>query len=324
VVSFGLGPIGSEIARTASGRAGVEVVAAVDVDPAKIGRTVREVAGADCDVLIASSLGEALSGVEADAALHSTGSSLAGVCGQLSQALEAGLNVVSTCEELAYPWRTNAALAQELDELARAKGVRLLGAGVNPGFVMDALPLVLTAACQRVDKVEISRVVDAANRRGPLQRKVGAGRSPAEFDALAESGAVRHVGLAESAWMLIDALGWEVEEWEETLSPVVAERDTDAGETPIVAGQAAGVHQTIRVRHNGVERLAMDLQMYVGAESPHDRVQIEGVPNLDVRIECGVHGDRATAAIVVNSLQAMGAARTGLLTMVDLLTVHAR
>lgn len=324
VVSFGLGPIGAEIARVAASRPGIEIVGAVDIDPQKVGRTLSEIAGADSDVTVSSSLEAALDGVEADALFHSTASSLRAVQGQLREAAERGLSVVSTCEELSYPWRTQPGLASELDQAAKTGGARILGTGVNPGFVMDIFPLVLTSACQEVSRISVERVVDAGGRRVPLQRKVGAGLSVEEFGELVKAGTVRHVGLTESAWMVLDALGWECDEVVEEIGPVLAGRELNTAVGVVREGQVAGVRQLLRASAFGQEKLRLELRMYVGAEHPHDRVQMWGVPDLDATIEGGTHGDRATAAMVVNSLRAVVRQQPGLLTMLDVLQVHVQ
>lgn len=323
VVSFGLGPIGCEIARVAASREDMEIVGAVDVDPAKVGQKFGEVAGFASDVQVVRTLEEAVRDTRADAVLHSTASSLEAVKDQLLQAVSLGLSVVSTCEELSYPWRTQPGLARDLDECAREHNARLLGTGVNPGFVMDILPLVLSSACQNVERLEVERIVDAGGRRIPLQRKVGAGLSTQEFEQLVVSGKVRHVGLTESAWMLLDALGWNVDDFQETIEPVMAEREIVTGIGTVRPGSVAGVRQTLRAMSDGRGRLRMDLRMYVGAESPVDRVRLFGTPDLDVAINGGIHGDRATAALVVNSLQALAEMPAGLLSMRDLLRVHS-
>ena len=323
-VSFGLGPIGSEIARVAATRPGIQLVGAVDVDPSKVGRSLREVAGAPSDVPVAPTLDEALGDGSADVLLHSTTSSLSAAWGQLAGAVARGISVVSTCEELSYPWRTQGGLAREIDTAARASGARVLGTGVNPGYAMDTLPLALTAPCQLVRRVEVERVVDAGTRRGPLQRKVGAGLTPGEFDVLLRDGRVRHVGLTESAWMLLDGLGWEPDEIEERIEPVLAPTALATDAAMVLAGSVAGVRQSVRALRGGEELLRLDLDMYVGAEAPRDRVRISGVPDVDVTVSGGLHGDRATAAMALNSVPSALERPPGLLTMLDLLGVRAR
>nr|MDQ3327079.1 dihydrodipicolinate reductase [Chloroflexota bacterium] len=254
--------------------------------------------------------------------LHSTLSSLSAMWEQVSGPVGQGVSVVSTCEELAYPWHTQAGTARTIDKVARASGARILGTGVNPGYVMDILPLVLTAPCQDVTRIHVERVVDAGGRRGPLQRKVGAGLSPEEFDVLVCDGRVRHVGLLESAWMVVDGLGWKVDEWEERIEPVLAGREVRTDVLTIASGRVAGVRQMVRAFHQGKEKLRMDLSMYVGATEPHDRIRITGAPDLEVLVQGGVHGDRATAGMVLNALPPLLARPPGLATMLDLLPVR--
>ena len=324
VISFGLGPIGSEVARVAASKSNMRLVGAVDIDPSKVGRTVEEVTGAPSEVIVSSSLEEALQNTEADLILHTTSSFLEVVKSQIESAIEKGLSVVSTCEELSYPWRTYPGLATELDMKAKEANVRILGTGVNPGFVMDAFPLTVTTVCQKVDRIHIERVVDAGGRRLQLQRKVGAGLTVEEFRQLVATGNVRHVGLPESAWMIIDAMGWECKDFEESIEPIVAEREILAAIGNIQPGQVAGVRQTIRAYGRDIEKLVLDLKMYVGADEPVDHIQIWGIPDLDLRFDGGVHGDRATASIVVNAASVLMNLPPGLRTMLDVMPLRFR
>jgi len=233
-----------------------------------------------------------------------------------------GLNVVSTCEELAFPTPERQAAFREMDRAAVKRKVSILATGVNPGYAMDALALMLTAPCASVTRVSVTRVVDAGQRRLPLQRKVGAGLNLSQFRRAITEGNVRHVGLLESVHMIASALGWRLEKVEETLEPAIAPRDLVTEFLRIPAGSAAGVKQTARGYRDGELAVSLDLQMYVGAEAPRDHVLIDGMPPIDMTIAGGVAGDAATAAIVVNSIPKLMAARPGLLTMKDIPLVH--
>jgi 4-hydroxy-tetrahydrodipicolinate reductase len=287
-----------------------------------VGRSLQDIAGAASDVIVNASFGQVAAEGPVDALLHSTVSSLPVVWDQVAGPVGQGVSVISTCEELSYPWHTQDGTAWEMDTAARASGARLLGTGVNPGFVMDILPLILTSPCQEVTRLQVERVVDAAGRRGPLQRKVGAGLSPEEFDAMVSTGTVRHVGLMESARMIVDGLGWQVDEWEESIEPVLAEREMRTEVLTIGRGQVAGVRQSIRALNEGREKLHMNLSMYVGAADPHDRVCVSGSPDIDVLVRGGVHGDRATAGMVLNALPPLLLRPPGLVTMLGLLPVR--
>ncbi|HEX9369512.1 MAG TPA: dihydrodipicolinate reductase [Roseiflexaceae bacterium] len=322
VVCYGLGPIGLGIARLAAARRGIEIVGAIDVDSALAGRDLGTLLGGALGVAISGDAEAALAATRPEVVLHATSSSLTKVADQLAQIAAAGANVISTCEELSYPWTAQPQLAAELDAAARRAGVTLLGTGVNPGYAMDALPLMLTAPCAAVNAVRVLRVVDAARRRGPLQRKVGAGLTPAEFDARVRAGTVRHVGLPESLHMLATSLGWHLERMDDSIAAVVAEQPITTDYIQVAAGQVAGVRQVARGFVGGREVLNLELRMYVGAPDPQDTVEIDGDPPVRMTIAGGLHGDVATAAMVVNAAPSVVRAGPGLASMGELPLVH--
>ena len=202
--------------------------------------------------------------------------------------------------------------------MARSKNVTLLGTGVNPGFVMDKLPLTVSAVCQQIEKVEIIRIQNASTRREPLQRKVGAGMTVDEFKKAVAAGTIKHMGLRESLMMVGNGLGVEFEHvTDEKIEPIVAEKAVVTQYLKVAPGQVAGVHQTIYGK--GRINVSLELRMYVGAEAvAADRVIITGVPDIELQIKGGVHGDRATAAMVVNCIPRVVTARPGVLTMDDI------
>jgi 4-hydroxy-tetrahydrodipicolinate reductase len=323
VVCYGLGPIGIGIARLALDRPGIAVVGAIDLDPQKVGRDLGALAGrAEAQVIVGGDAAATLAEARPDVVLHATSSSLAKVADQLIQIAKTGADVVSTCEELAYPWTAQPQLAVELDATARRAGVTLLGTGVNPGYAMDALPLFLTAPCAAVRGVRVLRVVDAARRRGPLQRKVGAGLTPAEFEARVREGTVRHVGLPESLHMLATRLGWQLDKMDDSIAAVLADKPIVTEFVEVAAGQVAGVRQIARGFVGGREVLNLELQMYVGAPDPRDSVEIDGDPPVRMTIGGGLHGDIATAAIVVNAASSVARAAPGLASMAEVPLVH--
>ncbi len=323
VVQYGLGPIGAAIARLAHERR-LRLVGAIDIDPAKVGRDTGDVIGLaePTGVTVSADAAAVLAQTKPDVVLHTTSSSLEAVSSQLLECLRAGANVISTCEELSFPFGAATALARQLDQTAREHHARVLGTGVNPGFVMDSLPIMLTTACRAVRGIEITRVVDASARRLPLQRKIGAGLTVAEFRQLAAEKKIRHVGLAESLHMVAAAMGWQLDDYEETIEPVVAETDQRTEFLTVPAGHAAGVHQRAVGRVGGRQVLTLELKMYVGAKEPRDAVRIDGEPPLELVLPGGVHGDVATAAIVVNCVPRVLQAAPGLLTMKDLPPAH--
>ncbi len=178
-IHYGIGAMGAEVVRLCLNRPEIEIVGAIDTHPSKAGLDLGEAAGASrtLGISVAYDAEPLLKDVYADVVIHTTGSSLTSVYPQLLSIVSSEKSIVSSCEELAFPWVRYPEISRKLDRRARETGVRVLGTGVNPGFVMDFLPLVLATACQQVHSIRVERVVDAASRRMQLQRKVGVGLS---------------------------------------------------------------------------------------------------------------------------------------------------
>jgi len=319
-IQYGVGPIGAAIVRLLREKQAVEIVGAIDTDPAKAGRDLGEVAGADdapWGVKISADSAAVL-GETADVVIHSTSSYLPQVMDQLLECLAAETCLISTCEELAYPFRKYPDLAKKLDATAKDWGVALVGTGVNPGFVMDKLLLTLAVVAQRVESARAVRIVDASKRRLPLQKKIGAGMSAEEFKEKVAAGVIKHHGLPESVAMVSDGLGLAVDEITETIEPVIAREPVKTEFLEVAPGQVAGVHQIARGLAGGQEKIYMELQMYVGAKESGDTVELSGTPNIRMTVPGGTHGDIATAAVVVNCIPAILDAPAGLRTSRDL------
>ena len=320
VLQFGVGPIGASIVRLMREKAALEIVGAIDRDPAKAGRDLGELIGAQdapWKIPVSAEASEALA-KSVDVVVHTTSSYLANVMDELLACLAAGCCIVSTCEELAYPFRKHPELSAKLDAAAKDEGVALVGTGVNPGFVMDKLVLTLAAAAQRVDWAKALRIVDASKRRLPLQKKIGAGMTPEEFRSQVAAGVIKHHGLPESIAMVADGLGFALDDISETIEPIIAEESVKTEFLEVAPGQVAGVHQIARGTAAGKEKIFMELQMYVGAKHPADSVELRGEPNLALTIPDGTPGDVATAAVAVNAIPAILAAPAGLRTVRDL------
>jgi 4-hydroxy-tetrahydrodipicolinate reductase len=325
IIHVGLGPIGAGIARMALAKDGLKVVGVCDPSHEKAGKDLGDILGLGKKVRI-KVMGDPVKFIKttkADLAVVSTASSAKVVKATIEALINRGINVVTTCEEFAYPAPSNARVFRDLDAIARKKKVSVLGTGVNPGFAMDALALFLTAPCESVSRVSVTRIVDAGTRRLPLQRKVGAGLTLAQFSRAKAEGTVRHVGLLESVHMIADALGFKLERVEETLEPAIAPRDLNTDYLRIAAGTAAGIKQTARGYTKSGLVVSLDLHMYVGADSPRDHVVIDGSPSVDMTIRGGIAGDIAAAAISVNAIPKVMSARPGVVTMRDIPFMHS-
>ena len=321
LVQIGLGPLGQKMVRFALAR-GLRIVAAVDPAADKTGRDLGELCGLPrLNVRVRASLAEALRGRSADAAMITTVSALKAFLPQAAAAVRAGLDIVSTCEELSFPWEKQPALAARLDRLCRQHGVTCLGTGVNPGYLMDFLPTVLTGLCQDVRAVRVWRVQDASVRRVPFQQKIGAGLTPAQFRAKVRAGTLRHVGLPESVGLIARRLGWILTRQTESLAPILATRAITSGYMPIRKGMACGVQQFGRGFMGSREVISLTFRAAVGEPQSYDRIEIDGEPPVRSTIEGGVNGDIATCAIALNAIRSVGEAAPGLKTMCEITPV---
>jgi len=311
VVLCGVGSVGSSIAKFLLQKEGVEIAGAIDVAEEKVEKDLGEVLGIGkrLGVAVSNDPDAVLSRVKADIMVHATASFLKQVYPQIAKALEHGVNVVSTCEELAYPYTTEPELARKLDELAKENGVTVLGTGINPGFLMDTLVITLTSVCQKIERIRATRTINAATRRGPFQKKIGAGLLINEFRNRIERKIITgHVGLKESISMIADALGWKLDRIEvDPVEPVVAKAH----------GKVAGLKQCARGLKEGKEVITLDFQAYMDAEE-YDSITIEGLPNIHMKIAPCIHGDIGTVAMIVNSIPKVINAQPGLVTMKDL------
>jgi 2,4-diaminopentanoate dehydrogenase len=320
VAQFGLGPIGLETLKLAAAKPWAEIVGGVDIDPAKIGKDLGELTGVKAlrHRVVYGSLQELVAHSKPDIIFHTAVSKFKDAFKQIEPMARQGIGVVSSCEELLFPQLREPKLAAKLNQICRANGARVVGTGVNPGFVMDVLPVCMTGVSREVRAVHVQRVVNASTRREPLQRKIGSGWPPARFRSLFKEGKAGHAGLKESAALIAHCLNWKVQSLVETGDAVVADHDIRTRFLEVKKGQTCGLHQRAEVKVGGKVCLTLDIKMYLDAKEPHDAIQIEGEPPLEVVIHGGVAGDQATVAALVNTARHLLQAPAGLLLMTDL------
>jgi len=317
VLHVGLGPIGLGVVRQVAGRKGLTAVGAVDVDPGKVGRDLGDVAelGRKLRLKVSDDVDAVIRTTKPDVAILCTSSSIARLVPQVAAIVKRRVPIVSTTEELAYPTRARRRFARQIDALAKKGRVAVLGTGVNPGFVMDALPIMLTGVCESVQAVHVDRIQDARIRRLPFQQKIGSGLTREAFQARVDAGTVRHVGLAESITMIADALGWTLDRVTDDIVPKIAEAPIASQFLQVEAGQVCGLIQDGVGYRGGEPVITLHMEAYLGAPESYDAIRIEGTPPLRMKLAGGVHGDIATASIAVNSIPKVLAAPPGLHTM---------
>ena len=320
VVHYGLGPIGAAVVKQVAERRGFKIVGAVDIDPAKVGRDLGEVAGLGrpLRVKVSDDARKTIKSTKPDVVVLCTLSSLKRVLPQMEQILKLKVPIVSTTEELAYPTGANMKYAREIHAMAKKAKVAVLGTGVNPGFTMDALPITLTGVCERVDSIRVDRIQDARVRRLPFQQKIGAGLTREQFQKKVDDASVRHVGLAESVSMIADAMGWKLDRVTDEIHPKIATSTVSSEFLAVDEGYVCGLVQDGVGYRNGKAIITLHMEAYLGAPESYDQVEVVGSPNIKSKIAGGVHGDVATASITVNSIPKILQVAPGLHTMRDM------
>jgi 4-hydroxy-tetrahydrodipicolinate reductase len=320
VMHFGLGPIGAGVLRQVAARKGFKPVGGIDIDPALVGKDLGEIAGLDrkLGVKVMDDPAAAIKKAKPDVIVLCTLSSVKAIVPQIESVLKFRLPIVSTTEELSYPFWSNKKAAKKIDEMARKAKVAVLGTGVNPGFTMDALPIMLSGVCARVDSVRVDRIQDARSRRLPFQKKIGSGLTSEQFQERVDAGTVRHVGLTESIAMIADAFGWKLDRITDTIGPKIAEREVSSEFLKIEPGLVCGIIQD-GIGFKGEQPvITLHMEAYLGAPESYDAVTIEGNPRIYSKVEGGIHGDIATASITANMIPKILTAPPGLRTMRDM------
>jgi 4-hydroxy-tetrahydrodipicolinate reductase len=325
VVQYGLGPIGQSITKLLAEKKNIEIAGAVDIDPKKIGQPLSILTGKKelSRIKVTEDLEDIKIKNNFKVAIHTTGSYLKEVTPQLKEIANLGFNIISSCEELSYPWKEHQKFAREINDFAERNKISIVGTGINPGFLMDTLVITLTGLCQKISKIECKRIQDTSERRLPFQKKIGTGLTLDEFQKKANSGSIRHVGFRESIWMIADSLNWNLDSIIETTRPIIAEKRLKSKFFMVEKGLVAGIDQTAIGTLKDSELIRLNLLAYLGCANPKEELSIEGFPKIQMEIKGGVNGDFGTTAIIVNSIPKIVNSEPGLHTMRDLLIPSA-
>jgi 4-hydroxy-tetrahydrodipicolinate reductase len=321
ILQIGFGPLGVQTGKYIAQKETIKTAAVVDIDESLKGKSLREISNElPKKIFIFNSVESALNNLEIkpDVAIITTVSSLEKLIPQVEEVAKFGIPVISTCEELAYPWELQPELSKKLDSLCKTHNIACLGTGINPGFLMDYLPSVLSSVCKNIEQITVERIQDATPRRIPFQKKIGAGLNLQQFKAKELEGTLRHVGLQESIYLLANSMGVSLDTVTEDLQPVISSKDISTKDIQIKTGDARGVEQIGYGYENGICKVKMHFKAAIGEPRSYDKVTIKGTPSFTSEIDGGVNGDIATCAIAINSINSILKAPAGLHTMSDI------
>lgn len=327
VIIYGCGAIGRKVFEALLEKESFEVVGAIDFAQEIVGKDLGELLKAPrtLGITIQNDACSLFSTVNAHVVVLTTTSHLKSVFPQISQCIKAGLNVVSTSEELSYPWKRSPELAQEIDDLAKQYGVTVVGTGINPGYLMDTLPLFITASCLEVNRVKVVRIINSNRRRKSFQRKIGTGLTLAEFRQKIDSGDITgHVGFLESINMVAAGLNWDLDETiEMPADPIVSDKEIITDYGTVKAGDVIGLTSIAFGKRAGKKVITLEFNANANVEEEYDEIIIEGIPRIHLKIIGGVHGDIGTVAVTINTISRVIDSPPGLFAMKDLPIVSA-
>lgn len=330
VIMWGIGSMGGGMARDIIlNKKGIEIVGAIGSNPAKIGKDLGEALGIDrkLGVTVSGNPDEVLK-IPADIVVHSTDSFVKQVFPQIKKILEHKKNVVTIAEQMSAAHVSEPELAKELDSLAKANGVTILGTGVNPGFVLDTLIVTLTGGCQVVNKIWAARINDLSPFGPTVMKTQGVGTTVEEFKkGVADGSIVGHIGFQESIDLIAQSLGWKLDKIEETREPIITNIPRETPHVKVKAGDVAGCRHIARGYMNGKEVITLEhpqqIHPHMGDVKTGDYIHIEGTPNMKWNDESEIPGGIGTMAAAVNMIPQVINATPGLKTMMDLPVISA-
>ncbi len=325
VVQWGLGAMGSGMARLMLEKDGLELVGGIDMRPDYVGKDLGDVLGAGrkLGVAVTNDPASVLDKAKVDLVVIATTSWTKEQMPDLRKILSAGVNCISIAEEMSAPEAQSPALAAELDALAKANGVSILGTGVNPGFVLDLLVVALSGVCHKVERIEASRVNDLSPYGPTVMKTQGVGTTPEQFAAgVADGSIVGHVGFPESIRMISEALGLGVTRIEESREPIVSKVYRETPHVKVQPGMVAGcAHVAIGyVNDKPVVKLVHPQQIHphLEGQGTGDYINIYGKPEIHMSTGPEIAGGIATMGVAVNMIPHVVAATPGLKSMCDL------
>ncbi|NMB11279.1 MAG: dihydrodipicolinate reductase [Firmicutes bacterium] len=317
VIQYGCGKMGRYFLRYLYEK-GAEIVGAIDLNPALIGKDVGEVAGLGfkINVPIRSDAEQVFSECDADACVIATRSLMPDVYDAFALAAKHGVNAISTCEEAFYPWNTSPALTNRLDRLAKDNNCTLAGSGYQDVF-WGNLITTLAGSSHTIERIEGVSSYNVEDYGIALAEVHGAGLSLEEFEKqIAQSDSLPSFMWNSNEW-LCSQFGWSIKSTGQKLVPTTHDKDIKS-ETlgkVIPAGHATGMSAIVTTVTNQGPVIVSECIGKVYAEGEFDRNDwsIIGEPNTLVKIARPATVE-LTCATVVNRIPQLLQAPAGFYT----------
>lgn len=326
ILIWGFGAMGRGMAEMLLTKTGVEVVGICDINPQVVGKNFLEVLNINSnhkEVIINNNIDELLAESKADLVLLCTDSFTNKAYPKIKKIASKGINVISTAEEMAYPYVNEPELSKEMDKLAKEHNVTILGTGINPGFIMDLLVVALTGTMSDVKTIEAKRVNSLSPFGKTVMEEQGVGITPKEYEErLKNNELAGHVGFKESIYMIGDALGFKIDDFKQQMSPIITDIDRKSKYGEAKKGNLAGIDMRGQGFINNKPVINMihpqQIEPEMAGINTGDYITIKGNPNINMSINPEISGGIGTIAMCVNMIPHVINSKPGLKTMIDL------
>lgn len=330
VVQWATGNIGSHALRSVISHPALELAGVYVTSDAKVGKDAGDLCGMPATGVIATNDVDEIADLGADCVLY-----MPAACdfGQVTRLLAAGSNIVTTRGEFHHPASLDPAVRARVEAACAPWATSVYSTGSSPGFVSEALPIVLTSLQRRLESLTINEYADLSRRDSPdlLFTVMGFGVPADEFD-------VRRFGYGAIAFgptlrLLAETIGLPLDEVTSDGEVAVAARETRIAAGTIEKGAVAAQRMTVTGRRAGDPLLRFAATWYC-TENVEPRwplretgwhVSVVGDAPMEVDIRFPVPLERMAAVMpgytanrAVNAIPAVCAAPPGIRTTADL------
>jgi 2,4-diaminopentanoate dehydrogenase len=325
VIIWGFGAMGKGMASMIINKKGVEIVGVCDLDQTLVGKNAYDFLNIEHkrELIISDNIDQIIGTTKADVCLLCTDSLIKGAYGKIVKVLSHKINCICIAEEMAYPKASEPELAKQLDLIAKAHGVSVLGTGINPGFMMDLLVVALSGVMADVEHIKAKRV-NSLNPFGPtVLKEQGVGLTINEYHRRMQDGSLAgHIGFKESTHMIADALGVKLDNFNQQMDPIMTSFDRQSAHGTALSDTVAGIHMTGQGLVSGNVFIDLIQPQQIEPEqagvATKDTIELTGIPNVSMTINPEVDGGIGTIAMCVNMIPHVINAKPGLRTMIDL------
>jgi 2,4-diaminopentanoate dehydrogenase len=336
VVQWATGNIGTRSLRAVIEHPDLELVGVHVHADDKVGKDAGELCGAGSTGVLATGSIDDVLALGADCVLYMPqGCDVDDVC----RILASGTNIVTTRGEFVRPSSMDPEVRRRVEDACAAGGTSIHATGSSPGFISEALPIVLLTMHRRLDLLQIDEFADMSSRDSPelLFELMGFGGDPAAFDAR-RFGHLAHA-FGPSLSVLADAIGLPIDAIESSGEVAVAAHDVEIAAGTVEAGTVAAQRPIVTALRDGEPLMRFRANWYVttDVEPAWDlretgwRVQALGDTPIDLEIRFPVDpahyaevSPGFTAHPAVNAVATVCEAAPGIRTTFDLPKVIPR